>query len=118
MLTPFSTSQSRITRNDPVVVLNVRVSACRPRRAPGVRTQTVTDAFPTSRPATRSYNTSIAITPLLEPTPGTVRVGPGTCVDRRILCQDTGPRARSNNPEGSRGPRAIHLYGLSRTSVT
>ena len=59
MLTPASTSQSRITRNDPVIVLNVRVSLCRPRREPGVRTQTVTDSLPTSKPATRSNMTSM-----------------------------------------------------------
>ena len=38
-------------------------------------------------------------------------------VARRVLCQDTDPRARSNN-QGTREPHAIHLYGLSRTSVT
>ena len=41
---PASTSQSRISRSDPVVALNVRVSLCRPHRAPGVRRHTVTEA--------------------------------------------------------------------------
>jgi hypothetical protein len=42
-----------------VVVLNVRVSACRRPRAPGVRRHTVNVALPTSRPATRSNMTSM-----------------------------------------------------------
>ena len=63
MLTPASTSQSRITCNDPVVVLNVRVSLRRPPRGPGVRRHTVTDSLPTSRPATRSNMTSMASLP-------------------------------------------------------
>jgi hypothetical protein len=47
----------------PVVVLNVRVSARRPPRGPGVRTHTVTESLPTSRPATRSNMTSIGPSP-------------------------------------------------------
>src|SRR5215207_7228986 len=59
MLTCSLSSQSRITCNDPVVVLNVRVWLLRPPRGPGTRTQTVAESFPTSRPATRSNMTSI-----------------------------------------------------------
>ena len=34
-----------------------------------------------------------------------------------VLSQDTDPRARSSNSAATEEPRAIHLYGLSRTSV-
>jgi hypothetical protein len=60
MVTPASTSQSRITRSEPNIVLKVRVSLRRPPRGPGVRTHTVTDSLPTSKPATRSNMTSMA----------------------------------------------------------
>src|SRR5829696_9189278 len=36
---------------------------------------------------------------------------------RRDLCQDTDPRALSQQSSGNRDPRAIHLNGLARTSV-
>jgi hypothetical protein len=57
IVTPQDTSQSRITRSDPTVVLNVRVSPRRPRGR-GVRTHAVSVALPTSSPTTRSYGTS------------------------------------------------------------
>src|SRR5688500_3768426 len=87
MLTPASTSQSRITRNDPVVVLNVRVWLRRPPRGPGVRTHTVNVSLPTSRPATRSNKTSMS--PPFHPSGDHHLTGSV----RRDLCQDTDPRA-------------------------
>ena len=70
-------SQSRITRNEPNIVLNVRVSLRLPRRAPGVRRHTVTESFPTSSPATRSNMTSTTapfpVDATLARQPGTVR---------------------------------------------
>ncbi|MCU1614482.1 MAG: hypothetical protein JWO98_2022 [Frankiales bacterium] len=57
IVTPAETSQCRITRDEPAVVLNVRVSLCRPR-GPAVRTHTVSHALPTSSPAIRSNSTS------------------------------------------------------------
>ena len=47
---PLSTSQSRITPSDPVVVLNVRVSCAGHAARPGVRTHTVTRALPIPAP--------------------------------------------------------------------
>src|SRR5687768_10279430 len=110
MLTPASTSQSRITRNDPVVVLNVRVSLRRPPRGPGVRTQTVNVSLPTSKPATRSNMTSM--TP-----PSTVRrpsphgVGPeGPLPGHRPACS-------KQQPSGTRDPASYTSNGLVHTSV-
>src|SRR5829696_3705789 len=111
MLTCSLSSQSRITCNDPVVVLNVRVTLRRPPRGPGVRTHTVTESFPTSRPATRSNMTSMAPPPLPSGDPRLM------ASVRRDLCQDTDPRAPSQQSSGNRDPRAIHLNGLARTSV-
>src|SRR5215207_11166897 len=93
MLTPASTSQSRITLNEPDMVLNVRVSACRRPFEPGIRGHTVTVSLPTSSPATRSNMTSIASLPFI---PEDDHRLPAPV--RRDLCQDTDPRARSNNP--------------------
>ena len=56
-------SQSRITRNEPNIVLNVRVSLRLPRRAPGVRIHTVTESFLTSSRATGSYITASTTAP-------------------------------------------------------
>ena len=105
MLTPHSVSQSRITRNDPVVVLNVRISLCRPRRAPGVRTHTVTESLPTSRPATRSNNTSIS------DSFRSAAAAIAAAVARKVLCQDTDPRARSNSPEAPEDPASYTSTG-------
>src|SRR5829696_7591890 len=87
MLTCSLSSQSRITCNDPGVVLNVRVWLRRPPRGPGTRTQTVAESFPTSRPATRSNMTSTAPPPLHQGDPRLM------ASVRRDLCQDTDPRA-------------------------
>src|SRR3954462_13212170 len=95
IVTPRSTSQSRITISDRDIVENVRTSPTRRPRGPGVRTQTVTDALPTSSPATRSNKTSTC-----DPSSGRHRG-----VVRRDLCQDTDPRARSNNHRHPRTPR-------------
>ena len=54
MLTPDSSSQSRITSNDRLIVENVRVSLRRPPRGPGgpgVRTHTVTEAIGDVQPS-------------------------------------------------------------------
>ena len=68
IVTPASTSQSRITRSEADIVLNVRVTLRRPPRRPGMRTHTVTESFPTSKPATRSNMTSMAPPPLHQAT--------------------------------------------------
>src|SRR4051794_32591077 len=49
-----------MTCSERVIVENVRVSARRPPRGPGVRTQTVSVFLPMSSPATRSNRTSTA----------------------------------------------------------
>src|SRR4029453_11941540 len=104
MLTPASTSQSRITRNDPDMVLNVRVSARRRPLGPGIRTQTVNVSLPTSSPATRSNMTSIASlprSPARRPSPH--GVGPeGPLPGHRPACS-------KQKPNGNRAPRVIHL---------
>src|SRR5215216_4916281 len=106
MLTPASTSQSRITLNEPDMVLNVRVSACRRPFEPGIRRHTVTVSLPTSSPATRSNMTSIASLPF-HPEGGHRLPAPV----RRDLCQDTDPRARSNNPVTPETPRHTPATG-------
>src|SRR5215211_2537571 len=112
MLTPASTSQSRITLNEPDMVLNVRVSACRRPFEPGIRRHTVTVSLPPSSPATRSNMTSIASLPF-HPEGGHRLPAPL----RRDLCQDTDPRARSNNPVTPETPAPYTCNGLARTSV-
>src|SRR5215207_5030862 len=104
MLTPASTSQSRITRNDPVVVLNVRVWLRRPPRGPGVRTQTVNDSLPTSKPATRSNMTSMSPPFRREATIASRRRSGGTSArtQTRVLSWQ--------QSSGNRDPRAIHLH--------
>jgi len=37
---------------------------------------------------------------------------------RVLLQKETDPRAHGNNPAATQGPRALHLYGLTRTSVS
>src|SRR6188472_1207983 len=106
--TPFSTSQSRIIRNEANIVLNVRVCDLRPRLAPGVRTQTVTESFPTSSPATRSYMTSMAT-----PFPAARRSRGDGSRPEGPSARDTDPRARSNISAATEEPRAKHLYGLN-----
>src|SRR5215212_1476666 len=112
MLTPASTSQPRIRCNDPVVVLNVRVSLRRPRE-PVVRTHTVTEPLPTSSPATRSNMTSIAsLLPAREATLVSPRRSGGTSArtQTRVLSRQ--------QSSGNRDPRAIHLSGIARTRVS
>jgi hypothetical protein len=97
-----------MTCSERVIVENVRVSARRPPRGPGVRTQTVSVALPMSSPATRSYRTSIS-DPLLA-------IDDLQGVARRDLNAWTQTRALTAAIRGTRGPRAKHLSGLSRTS--
>src|SRR4029450_3367531 len=69
-------------------------------------------SLPTSSPATRSNMTCMTSSFLRE---ATITF---TAPVRRDLCQDTDPRALSQQPSGNRDPRAIHLNGLARTSVS
>src|SRR5215217_6317891 len=87
MLTCSLSSQSRITCNDPVVVLNVRVWLRQPPRGPRTRTQTVAESFPTSRPATLVEHDLHGPS---SPPSGDPRLMASV---RRDLCQDTDPRA-------------------------
>ena len=105
-------NQSAITAKDRVIVRNVRVSLCRRPPTPGVRTHTVTDFLPMSSPATRSNITSIATTtdPFRR--------------DTRSRRHSEGPLTRTQTHvlaatiRHTRGPRVIHVYGLTRTSVS
>jgi hypothetical protein len=85
---------------------NVRGSPRRPR-VPGVRTQGVNVALPMSSPATRSCMTSIRSLPCIA-TDGVSSGGPSP-----------GHRATRSRQQsrGTRRPRAIHIYGLTRTTV-
>jgi hypothetical protein len=110
IVTPSATSQSRITPSERVIVANVRVcDVRRPALVLGVRTQTVTDALPTSSPATRSNITSIPTNPFPS--------NPPTGVDRRASPGRSSARTQTHalygsNQAATRRPRAIHLNGL------
>ena len=113
MLTPSSTSQSRITRNEPNIVLNVRVSLPAGRRGAGgtqAHCHRVLPDIESRDPLEHDLHPG-PLSAVRDPRPAPGRPSGG------FLCQDTDPRARSNNPAATEEPRAIHLYGLSRTSV-
>ncbi|ANS80050.1 hypothetical protein SGUI_2654 [Serinicoccus hydrothermalis] len=86
---------------------------CRPRRAPGMRTHAVTESLPTSRPATRSKSTSTPTQPPFRSAAAAL----ATDAARKILCQDTDPRARSNNPAAPEDLAPYTSTGSPRTSV-
>src|SRR4051812_6053062 len=109
MVTPRETSQSRITCNERVMLENVRVSArrppARPRRAHTDRQRLLADVQP-GDPVVQNFH-------LGSPSSLSRPAGRRPEVDLNAWTQT---RALTAAIRGTRGPRAKHLTGLSRTS--